>query len=74
MPNVMVALPNIGGALCSTPQFGSRPLLDYRAVTVPRRDMRKPLKLAGVPQTTGWISAATGPKFTVRTCGGGIAA
>jgi len=21
-PNVMVALPNIGGALCSTPQFG----------------------------------------------------
>ena len=21
MPNVMVALPNIGGALCSTPQF-----------------------------------------------------
>jgi len=27
MPNVMVALPNIGGALCSTPQFGWRPLL-----------------------------------------------
>jgi len=22
MPNVMTALPNIGGALCSTPQFG----------------------------------------------------
>jgi len=22
MPNVMVALPNIGGTLCSTPQFG----------------------------------------------------
>jgi len=22
MPNLMVALPNIGGALCSTPQFG----------------------------------------------------
>jgi len=22
MPNVMVALPNIGGSLCSTPQFG----------------------------------------------------
>jgi len=30
MPNVMVALPNIGGALCSTPQFGWRPLLDCR--------------------------------------------
>jgi len=22
MPNVMAALPNIGGALCSAPQFG----------------------------------------------------
>jgi len=22
MPNVTVALPNIGGSLCSTPQFG----------------------------------------------------
>ena len=22
MPNVMAVLPNIGGALCSTPQFG----------------------------------------------------
>jgi len=22
MPNLMVVLPNIGGALCSTPQFG----------------------------------------------------
>ena len=36
MPNVMVALPNIGGALCSTPQFGSRPLLKCRAVTLPK--------------------------------------
>jgi len=26
MPNVMVALPNIGGALCSTSQFDRRPL------------------------------------------------
>jgi len=34
MPNSMVTLPNIGGALCSTPQFGSRPLLDCRAVTL----------------------------------------
>jgi len=36
MPNVMAALPNIGGALCSTPQFGQRPLLQCRAVTLPR--------------------------------------
>ena len=27
--------------------------------------MRNPLKLAGVPQTTGPISAASGPKFTI---------
>jgi len=31
MPNVMAALPNTGGALCSTPQFGC-------AVTLPRRE------------------------------------
>jgi len=40
MPNVMVALPNISGALCSTPQFGWRPLLECRAVTLPRRETR----------------------------------
>ena len=35
MPNVMVALPNTGGALCSTPQS----LADARrAVTLPRRE------------------------------------
>ena len=34
-----------------------------------------PLKLAGVLQTTGSISAASGPKFTiVSTCGGDTAA
>ena len=33
-------LPNIGGALCSTPQFGCRPLLECRAVTLPRRETR----------------------------------
>jgi len=26
MPNVIAALPNTGGALCSTPQFGWHPL------------------------------------------------
>jgi len=43
MPNVMVALPNIGGALCSTPQS----LVDahyqnavHCAVTLPRRENR----------------------------------
>ena len=33
MPNLMAALPNTGGALCSTPQFGY-------AVTLPRRETR----------------------------------
>jgi len=38
MPNVMVALPNIGGALSpviNAAKFGSRPLLECRAVTPP---------------------------------------
>jgi len=38
MPNVMAALPNIGGALCSTRQFDWRPLLEWRAVTLPSRE------------------------------------
>jgi len=33
MPNMMVALPNIGGALCSTPQSFAR--AHCRAVTLP---------------------------------------
>ena len=40
MPNVMAALPNIGSPLFSTPQFGWRPLLQCRAVTVRRRETR----------------------------------
>ena len=40
MTNVMVALPNIGGALCSTREYGWRPLIKCRAVTLPRRDTR----------------------------------
>ena len=39
-------------------KFGWRPLLECRAVTLP-------LKFAGVLQTTGPISAASGPKFTI---------
>jgi len=36
MPNIMAALPNIGGTLCSTPQFGWHPLLECRAVMLSR--------------------------------------
>jgi len=39
MPNVMAALWNTGGALCSTPQFGWYPLLECRAVTLLRREI-----------------------------------
>jgi len=74
--------------LFNAAKFGSRPLLECRAVTldsvapsVQRRKVwltpttrvpcsnagktRKPLRFAGVPQSTGPISAAGGPKFTI---------
>jgi len=38
MPNVMVALPNIGGALCSTPRSLPVAHNDCRAVTLSRRE------------------------------------
>ena len=51
--------------LFNTVKFGWRPLPEWRAVTLPRRKTRHPLKLAGVPQTRQQISAARGPKFTI---------
>ena len=63
MPNVMVDLPNIGGALCSTPQ--SLANAHYYMPCSNAAKMRNPLKFAGVPQTTESISAASGPKFTI---------
>jgi len=66
MPNVMIALPNIGGALCSTPQ--SLADAHYCMPCSNAAKTRKPLKLAGVPQTPETISAASGPKFTIL-CG-----
>jgi len=47
MPNVMVALPNIGGALCST----SQSLADahYYMPCSKAAKSRTPLKVAGVP-------------------------
>jgi len=49
MPNVMVALPNIGGALCSTPQFGWCTLPECCAVTLARRETR--WNLLGCPKS-----------------------
>ena len=63
MPNVMAALPNIGGAVCSTPQS----LADayYYMPCSNAAKTRKPLKVARVPQTPETMSAASGSKFTI---------
>jgi len=64
MPNVMVALPSIGGALCSMPQS----LADAHYLTAVYSNAaktRKPLKSGGVPQTGKPISASSGLKFTI---------
>ena len=73
MTNVMAALPNIGGALCSMPQSLADPTTRVPCSNAAKT--QKPLKLAGVPQTHQQISAISRPKFTiiVRTCGRGIA-
>jgi len=63
MPNVMVALLNIAGALCSTPQ--SLADAHYLNAVQSRSKTRKPLKVAGVPQTPETISAASRPMFTI---------
>ena len=63
MPNMMVALPNTGGALCSTPQ--SLAGAHYYMPCSNAAKTRKQFKVAGVPQTPETISAASGPKFTI---------
>jgi len=63
MPNVMVALLNIGGALCSTPQ--SLADAHHSMPCSNAAKTRNPLKLAGVPQTNERISATRGRKFTI---------
>jgi len=59
----MVALPNIGGALCSTPQSSADAY--YYMPCSNAAKTRKSLKVAEVPQTPETISAASGPKFTI---------
>jgi len=63
MPNVIVALPNIGGALCSTPQ--SLADAHYQMPCSNAAKKRKQLKFAGVPETGQPISAVSGPKFAI---------
>jgi len=63
MPNVMVALPNIGGALYSTPQ--SLANAHYYMPCSKAAKKQNQLKFGGVPQTNEMISASSGPKFTI---------
>jgi len=63
MSNVIAALPNIGGALCSTPQSFADAHCGVPCSNAAKS--RNLLKLAGVPQSTGPISAASGLKFTI---------
>ena len=65
MPNVMVALLNIGGV---APSVQHRKVWLTPTTKMPRSNpakTRNPLKFAGVPQTNETISAASGPKFTI---------
>ena len=64
MPNVMAALLNIDGTLCSTPQ-SSADAHYYRVPCSNAAKTRNPLKVARVPQTPEQISAISGPKFTI---------
>ena len=57
------ALPNIGGALCSTPQ--SLADAHYYMPCSNVAKMQNSLKFVGVPQTPEMISAVSGPKFTI---------
>jgi len=56
MHNLMVALQNIGGALCSTPKVWLTPTTRVPCSNAAKT--RNPLKLPGVPQTNETISAA----------------
>jgi len=63
MPNVMAALPNIGGPSVQCRKVWLMPTARVPCSNAART--RNLLKLAGVLQTTGSISAASGPKFTI---------
>jgi len=63
MLNVMAALPNIRGALYSTPQ--SLADAHYYMPCSNAANTRNQLKFGGVPQTNETISAASGQKFTI---------
>jgi len=63
MPNAMAALLNIGGTSVQHRKVWLTPTTGVPCSNAAKK--RHPLKLAGVPQTTGPISAASGLKFTI---------
>ena len=63
MPNVMAALPNIGGALCQRRNVWLTPNTGMPCSNAAKT--QNPLKFAGVPQSPEPISAVSGPKFTI---------
>jgi len=74
MPNLMVALPNIGGALCSTPQ--SLADAHYYMPCSNAAKTRNQLKFAWVPKNgrTDHSRYWAEVHHIMRTCGGDIAA
>ena len=63
MSNVMVALPNIGGASVQRRKDWLTPTTRMPCSNSAKTPNQ--LKFAEVPQTNETISAASGPKFTV---------
>jgi len=63
MPNVMAALPNIVAPSVQRSKVWLTPTTGVPCSNAAKT--RNPLKLARVLQTTGTISAASGPKFTI---------
>jgi len=57
----MATLPNIRGALCSTPKVWLTPTTRVSCSNAAK--MQKPLKSAGVPQTPKPIPAVSGPYY-----------
>ena len=73
MPNVIAALPNTGGDLFNAAKFGWRPILESRAVTLPRCETR--WNLQGCPKLSdqsqplvGWSSPYCGNMWRRYCC------
>jgi len=63
VPNMMAALPNIGGASVQHRKVWLTPTTKVPCINAAK--MRNPLKFAGEPQTRQQISAVSRPKFAI---------